>query len=515
MASHTIHSAVDDNTWQKILYHHGLARSHSMGGKAIVDRPSFNLIIGAMIFLNALWVGIEVELGPDGGPLDRIPWFLVDNLFAMTWLGEMAARQMAHGMDYFKDAWNCFDFVLVILAVVDTYIVSFVSDGGNLRMLMVLRMVRMLRLARLLRLLHMFRELWLIIQGFINSLKTLTWVSMLMALLLYTSGVFVTMFLGKDCRKELNGHYEYTIWTAEGFDRITFEDGWGDKCVSYFGSLNDSMFTLYQVITGESWASAVVRPVLFHGPWMILFFLIFQFLTTFGLLNVIVGVVVENTLAASAQDSFKVEEARSAQAQLELNMLRDLFDLAASTSDGNAPVTRERFIRTLKTDKAANVFKLLNFEFDTPEELFYVLDTDKDGEMSIIEFIENVMSLKAGARAQDMRETVLRVQELSRHMESLQRWANGDEHALQPDSGGPKEHPPDIILSAAAWLEDSMTGEMDPNVKECAKEVISALRAGPKSWHLQTPNHRAEVQTRLAAKSVMESANRLQRMVAW
>merc|ERR1719498_348750 len=138
----------------------------------------------------------------------------------------------------------------------------------DLSMLGALRMVRMLRLVRLVRLLRMFRELWLIVNGFLKSLKTLSWIMILLTLVLYAFGILITILVGHNCDRD---------------DEVRLHFA---RCDELYGKVYRSMYSLFQIITLESWSEVLVRPVLWHfSPAYMIYYIIFMFLTTFGLLN--------------------------------------------------------------------------------------------------------------------------------------------------------------------------------------------------------------------------------------
>lgn len=108
------------------------------------------------------------------------------------------------GDDRMKDV---LDFHLVVLSVVDAWVLGAMEAMGqtadiDLSMLGALRMVRMLRLVRLVGLLRMFRKFWLIVSGFIQSLRTLTWFGMLLALVMNTFGILITLTVGHNCDQD-------------------------------------------------------------------------------------------------------------------------------------------------------------------------------------------------------------------------------------------------------------------------------------------------------------------------
>ena len=106
---------------------------------------------------------------------------------------------------------------------------------------------------------------------------------LLIVIVLYTFGLLMTILVGQNC--------------TEGLD---WQD-WPD-CDWMFGSVPKGIWTMFQVVTLESWAMAIGRPVTVKKPVMVVVFVFFLFISTFGLLNIVVGVVVESTLFAANQN---------------------------------------------------------------------------------------------------------------------------------------------------------------------------------------------------------------------
>ena len=83
-----------------------------------------------------------------------------------------------------------------------------------------------------------------------------------------------------------------------------------------FGTLGDSLFTLFTVMTLEGWTNDVVKPVMEKHPYAWLFFVIFIVVTTFMVLNLFIGVVV-NAMQAEA------EKAEAAEREAEREMIQE------------------------------------------------------------------------------------------------------------------------------------------------------------------------------------------------
>ena len=154
------------------------------GVQPFVQTTKFNCAIGCVILINAVFIGIETDYGVDSCVLsDRMGWYMAEFAFTLIFTTEAALRLYYTGLEYFKDGYNIMDFVLVVIAVVDTWILTpFTSACGALRMITALRILRMLKLVPLVRRMSFLKELWLIGNGLMESMKTLMWVSLLLIL---------------------------------------------------------------------------------------------------------------------------------------------------------------------------------------------------------------------------------------------------------------------------------------------------------------------------------------------
>ena len=105
----------------------------------IADNPSFNLAIGLVIMLNALFLGLETDLNPYGESEFQDFWNMINQVFTIIFLIELLIRLEAHKMSYFKSVANLLDFSLVVVGVVEVFLLPYVSyisgqlsaDGEN------------------------------------------------------------------------------------------------------------------------------------------------------------------------------------------------------------------------------------------------------------------------------------------------------------------------------------------------------------------------------------------------
>jgi voltage-gated sodium channel len=219
--------------------------------KVVLD-PRTERVIIALIIINAVTLGLETSkaaMESFGTAL-----ILIDHILLGIFVIELTARIAVHKLAFFRDPWSLFDFVVVAIALVPT------TENFS-----VLRALRVLRVLRLITALPALKR---VVAGLLAALPGMGSIVMLIGLIYYVFAVMATKLFGDD-KPEL------------------------------FGSLGESLFTLFTVMTLEGWVDGVTRPLMETKPWAWLFFVIFIVFTTFMVLNLFIGVVV-NAMQAEA-----------------------------------------------------------------------------------------------------------------------------------------------------------------------------------------------------------------------
>jgi voltage-gated sodium channel len=216
-------------------------------------------IIVTVILLNSLILGLETDAGLVArfGPLLHA----LDTVILAIFVVEIALRLYAFGPAFFRDPWSLFDFFVVAIALVPA--------SGPFQVLRALRILRALRLVSTLPALRR------VVGGLVAALPGMSSIVMLMGMLFYVAAVMATNLFGP----------QFPDW---------------------FGSLGASLYTLFQVMTLESWSMGIVRPVMEAFPLAWLFFVPFILLSTYAVLNLFIGVIVsamqEETEATATAD---------------------------------------------------------------------------------------------------------------------------------------------------------------------------------------------------------------------
>ena len=201
-------------------------------------------IIG-VILLNAIILGLETSkaaMASFGTVL-----LVLDKICLAIFIVELVVKMFCYRSHFWRSGWNVFDFLVIAVALV---------PGAG-----VWAVLRSLRVLRVLRLLTAIPSLKKVVAAFIHSIPGLSGVMAVMAIFFYTTGVLATRLFGE-----------------------THPD--------WFGSLGASLYTLFQIMTLESWSMGIVRPVMETHPWAFAFFVPFIIIATFTILNLFIGIIV-------------------------------------------------------------------------------------------------------------------------------------------------------------------------------------------------------------------------------
>jgi voltage-gated sodium channel len=222
----------------------------------LLDLPAFQNTIMAVIVFNAVILGLETSdaVMAKAGTLIH----LLDDLCLAVFVFEIVLKLYARRLAFFLNGWSVFDLFVVGIALIPG------TSGFSV--------LRALRILRVLRLISVAPRLRRVVEGFITALPGMGSVFLLMALIFYIGSVMATKLFG-----------------------ATFPQ--------WFGNLGLSAYSLFQVMTLESWAMGIVRPVMEVHPYAWAFFVPFIMITTFAVVNLLVGLIVN-----SMQDAHHEED---------------------------------------------------------------------------------------------------------------------------------------------------------------------------------------------------------------
>jgi len=213
--------------------------------RKIFDDPRTERFIMGLIVLNAITLGLETSdtvMARFGSILT-----VFDRVVVATFVVEIGARFIVQGREFFKNGWNIFDTFVVGIALAPATAAFSV--------------LRALRVLRLLRLITAVPSLQRVVGGLIGALPGMGSILLLIGLVFYVSAVMAVNL-------------------------------YGNEYPDLFGTLGTSLFTLFTIMTLEGWTNDVVKPIMEEHPYAWLFFIPFIIITTFWVLNLFIGIIV-------------------------------------------------------------------------------------------------------------------------------------------------------------------------------------------------------------------------------
>jgi len=239
--------------------------------------------VAALIILNFCTNIVEKEIDPPMGEMYRSTWQALEDVFNIIFLIELIVNFYGNFfVPFWRSGWNIFDFIVVTVGICSLLRI----DLGPLSLL------RMLRAFRVFRLFKRIKSLNRIIVSLGKAIPGVTNAFVIMLIVMCIYAILAVEFFadfgdsGTYTVHTLNGETaEIDSTTARGYHYGT----------EYFGSFSCSLYTLWQVLTGESWSEAVARPLLFgsNSAGVGLFFTSFLIVTQIVLVNVVVAVLLE------------------------------------------------------------------------------------------------------------------------------------------------------------------------------------------------------------------------------
>ena len=243
----------------------------------ITESSKFQHFIMGIIIFNGITMGFEVS------SFYRIEYnhffellnFTIVSIFTI----EIIMRISVHKKNFFKEPWSLFDFTIVAI--------SLIPAGAGFE---IFRVLRVLRLFRLISVVPQMRKIVVALVKVIPGIASI--------------GALLTLFF-----------YIFAIMSTQLF---------GEKFPQWFGTLGESFYTLFQIMTLESWSMGIVRPVMEVYPLAWIFFVIFIFLATFIIINLIIAIVVDamNEMKDEEQDIVKDIACSEHETKLELIRLQ-------------------------------------------------------------------------------------------------------------------------------------------------------------------------------------------------
>ena len=255
--------------------------------KKFVDGKAFQNTILIVIIINSVILGLQTApaiTNAIGGVLEVLDWICL-GIFIVEMLLKMVAYKF---IGYFKSFWNWFDFIIILMSLL-----SGLAVLSSMRILRVFRVFRSLKGLRGFKMISSLKPLQVIIGAIGRSLPGISWTALLLIIIYYIFAIIgVTQF--------------------------------GAAFPDWFGDIPKAMYTLFQVMTLESWSMGISRPVMEAFSYAWAYFVPFVLISSFVMMNVVVGIVV-NAISEVAEMNKKEEHEENGTADIkaEIDAVRE------------------------------------------------------------------------------------------------------------------------------------------------------------------------------------------------
>eukprot|EP00443_Scrippsiella_acuminata_P056291 CAMPEP_0115503646 /NCGR_PEP_ID=MMETSP0271-20121206/69588_1 /TAXON_ID=71861 /ORGANISM="Scrippsiella trochoidea, Strain CCMP3099" /LENGTH=487 /DNA_ID=CAMNT_0002932753 /DNA_START=13 /DNA_END=1473 /DNA_ORIENTATION=+ len=367
-------------TEQEALRAHWTPHRLMMSG--IIDSRFYQVALGIMIAIHAVLIVIETD--SRASDMEVQGWqTAVGYIFMVVYIVDLTIRLYVHRWLFFLDAWNVIDFIIVTMDLASEALTVLVGEVPSLAVMRVCRLSRLLRFKRFLRL---FRELDIMLMGFLSAMKAMAWATIMIA-------VFLTLF---------------SVVAVEILhpvaNRLTAKDGWQDceRCPRAFSSVMAANLTfLQQVVAGDGWGELSV-PIIEEEPIAAIFLIGVFVIVQFGMVNLIVTVIVDvaNT-AREADELRKIEDRAREFSKIQKQLLKLCEEL---DTDHSGDLSLEELLFAMDHNaRFAQLMATLDIGKDDMHVVFRVLDEDHSGSVMYKEFVDQLHKVKS----QDTQTTLI------------------------------------------------------------------------------------------------------------
>mmetsp|Transcript_14836 Transcript_14836/g.32708 ORF Transcript_14836/g.32708 Transcript_14836/m.32708 type:complete len:487 (-) Transcript_14836:247-1707(-) len=389
------------------------------------ESDHFNMVIGLVIISNALVIGLETEFGAGY-------FTLFEHLFNVVFFTEMCLRLRLMGKAYFKEPWNCFDFALVFSGTLDLWVMPLVLGGGDtnnalyhFQAMRMLRMLRLMRVLRVIRLFRMFQQLFLIMQAFGKAFHIVLLMGLLVLILDYVIAIMLTQAIGHD-----------PTWQG------TAEE---DKIQMYFGSIPNSMQTLFVIMTLTAW-DQVSEVLVTQWPPMIVYasLVLYIMVTSYTMLSLITGIISESLITAQQEYRLRKEktmEEKKKDISFELRQFL-LSDCLEEDKDEHNNVNTNDLKTAMRGDTEL-LMKLASINIHVTEQaILSLIDKLATNEIVNIDyFVDKLLNLVGVATASSVMDMKYEISKLNLKMDAIMAELKIDPSAATGAGPAPKPAP--------------------------------------------------------------------------
>eukprot|EP00929_Paragymnodinium_shiwhaense_P095549 TRINITY_DN5673_c0_g2_i2.p1 TRINITY_DN5673_c0_g2~~TRINITY_DN5673_c0_g2_i2.p1 ORF type:complete len:551 (+),score=87.02 TRINITY_DN5673_c0_g2_i2:66-1655(+) len=355
----------------------GPSMSQRLGAaiRRIVVSVAFERLAACLVLVNSIFMGVETTMmnpkveGRGMYEEAMTSFHFAEVVFCVLFSAELLMRIFTYGSEFlFGEGWqwNVFDAVIVTVQILEQIYSAIYGQAHALSAINVLRLLRLLRIVRLFRVVRLVDDMQRIVSSIANSLPSLAYVMILLAILIYLFSV---------------------VFTQMTLMHVAADDPQLEELMHFFGSIPRTSLTLYESIFGGlDWDEPAQLLINCLSPMACLLFTVYIAFCLIALTNVVTGVFVDKALRA----------AHEAEQEVLCNQVANIF---FNEEDPTQQISWEIFEAKLRGDHLADYFKAIDIDSAEARNLFTLLDTDNSGGVDCAELVNGLLRLRGNAGA--------------------------------------------------------------------------------------------------------------------
>jgi len=344
----------------------------------ILESQRFEQALVGVIIVQTALVGLQIDdMAASNSHVPSLGYRISDLIMCSCFALELALKLHVHRLRFFIVsgwAWNVMDLFLIVAQIIEEFLVITAQDtvgsGVNFSVLRAIRMLRCVRILRVLRLTSFFDSLRRLVACMIHSVLSFVWSFVLLFLLLYMYGIYLTQSV-----------HLHLLETGTGDDELR----------RWYGSVPQAILSLFQALTGGVDWNDIVEPLSTHMGvgWSVVTTLWMAFLIL-AVMNIITGNFVQNSIELAAK-------VKSIDDVFQAKRLFKCLDI-----DSSGAISTDEIHNHLGSSAVQQFFRSVDVDISEAEALFEILDVSGDGLIDCDEFISGCLRLQGGARAVDL-----------------------------------------------------------------------------------------------------------------